>query len=745
MRTTAVRTTAVRKTTMRTTAVRDAAVGEATVRETTPAGAVSFPGTRRARRPVLPVRASALLRALQARPLTRRRVLLAALAAALVPGGFVAADVAGADVTPGPALAVDATAGTHPISPYVYGIATFGMTPALSEMMRVPIERWGGDAVTRYNWEYNTTNSGGDWFYIGGQQTGGEVPSADPDAQEQMAQQSGGTMLMTVPVIPWISGPARSICSFPTPPYPPQSWYSWAVTLPDGARCGDDNTAPTISNNWVDTDIAQENVANSPALEQAWVSHLVSKFGSAADGGVAIYEMDNEPGGWSNTHRDVHPHLTGWNELVDDTEEYASAVKTADPTALVDGPGDFNWWDSNGPPGDNSAAHGLSYLGQYYLQQIAAYQASAAWQDAHPGLKVIDDFDEHFYPSGPASAGSIGLALTGDAANQQARLDSTCELVDTSCTVDGQTMSGYGVITIEKNWIATYDPGIPPAISEYDWGGHDTINGAVAEADVLGIFGAQGLELASMWGVPTETSGVPQPVVFAFEMYRNYDGQGDGFGDTSVQATSGGATNSSASTMSVFGATRSSDGALTIMVMNKTDTDLTSPLTISDFPGATSSGATAQVYTYDTANLDAVVRQPDLDLSATGTTSVTFPAYSMTELVIPPAGTDEVPPGVPTGVSATTSAGAASVSFTPPAANSGPPVTSYSVTATDSDGTSAPIVGYGSQSPITVPGLTLGHSYTFTVSATNLAGTTTSTSTGAASAIPTTTSTTATT
>jgi hypothetical protein len=647
----------------------------------------------------------------------------AGLAAGLLVGGLVAVS-ANAAAVPGPAISVDAAAGLQPINPDVYGVATFGLSPQLAEAMRVPLQRWGGDGVTRYDWQYNTSNSGGDWFYIGGAQGGSSVPSATPDADERVAQETGGTMLMTIPLIPWIAGPAPSECSFATPPYPPQSWYSWAVTLPDGARCGFDDTAPTLSGNWVDTDIAQNHVANSPAVQAAWVQHLVSTFGSAARGGVGIYEMDNEPGGWSNTHRDVHPHLTGWNELVGDTEAYAGAVKTTDPSAQVDGPGDFNWWDSLGPQGDNSGVHGLQYLAQYYLQQIAAYQASPAWKNAHPGQRVIDDFDEHYYPSAPPGVSSIGLAPATDAANQQARLDSTCTLWEASCSVDGTTQS-VGLLPKLKSWIATYDPGIPPAVSEYDWGGHESLNGALAEADVLGIFGAQGVGLASMWGVPTVTAGVPQPVVFAFEMYRNYDREGDGFGNESVAATSGGAANQGANQLAVYGAQRTVDGALTVMVVNKTANDLTSPLSITGFPGATAPGAMAQVYSYSAANLDAVVRQPDLALAAG---QATFPADSVTLLVIPPAGFDATAPGAPTLTAVTTANGAATVTFAPPVSDGGSPITSYAVTATDTNGTSAPLVGYGSASPIDVPGLVAGHTYTYAVAAANLAGTSSSVS-----------------
>lgn len=75
-------------------------------------------------------------------------------------------------------------------------------------------------------------------------------------------------------------------------------------------------------------------------------------------------------------------------------------------------------------------------------------------------------------------------------------------------------------------------------------------------------------------------------------------------------------------------------------------------------------------------------------------------------------------PGAPTVGAATAGDTQASVAFTAPASSGGAAITGYTVTANPGGAT-----GTGASSPITVTGLTNGISYTFTVTATNSAGT----------------------
>jgi hypothetical protein len=182
-----------------------------------------------------------------------------------------------------------------------------------------------------------------------------------------------------------------------------------------------------------------------------------------------------------------------------------------------------------------------------------------------------------------------------------------------------------------QKWVADNYPGTKIAFTEYNWGGQESINGAVAQADVLGIFGAWGLDMATLWGPPDPVKQLPG--LMAYEIYRNYDGKNSMFGDTSLKSSSG-----NQGKLSVYGAVRASDGSLTIVVINKTYGALTSTISLANF---TSSSSTAEVYRYSNADLTKIVAEPAASIampsagSTASTIAGTFPEQSITLLVVP--------------------------------------------------------------------------------------------------------------
>src|SRR5208282_371097 len=61
-------------------------------------------------------------------------------------------------VASGPALTVDTAAPSHPISPLIYGMNSWRLSdpkheaPKVAEEVRLPLDRWGGDGYTLYNY-----------------------------------------------------------------------------------------------------------------------------------------------------------------------------------------------------------------------------------------------------------------------------------------------------------------------------------------------------------------------------------------------------------------------------------------------------------------------------------------------------------------------------------------------------------------------------------------------------------------
>src|SRR5262245_65908833 len=60
-------------------------------------------------------------------------------------------------------VTVNAAAGRHAIDPRIYGIA-YGTTTQLTDL-HVPLNRYGGNNSSRYNWQLNADNQAQDWYF----------------------------------------------------------------------------------------------------------------------------------------------------------------------------------------------------------------------------------------------------------------------------------------------------------------------------------------------------------------------------------------------------------------------------------------------------------------------------------------------------------------------------------------------------------------------------------------------------
>jgi Glycoside hydrolase family 44/Bacterial Ig-like domain (group 3) len=499
-----------------------------------------------------------------------------------------------------PALSVDVSSGRHSISSEIYGIASYGLDAAYAKQIAVPNIRWGGDGTTRYNWQVDSSNSGFDWYFMGGSGVTNPTPSASTDLM--IRTYAPANALITIPIIPYVNKSAAWSCSFPVSVYGAQQSTNPYVH-PNSDNCG--NSIATNGTQLVDNNIYANHIDNSTGLQKGWLQHLIGTFGPASKGGVAFYQLDNEPYGWSNTHRDVLPNGANYPTITQLGEQYAAAIKQVDPSAMVLGPSDFTL---GGWVGDTSKQNGL-LAAEYYLQQMAAY-------DAQHGVRILDYLDEHYY---------------FDVSSPSAQLASTRTLWDP--TYNGGTWVEQWVfdgpmqlIPRFKGWVTQYYPNTKISLSEYSIdSGNKSIVDAVAEMDVLGIFGREQLDFANMWSAPAPTD----PIAYSFRMYRNYDGNGGQYGDTWVNATS-----SDQNQLSVYAAQRSTDNAVTILVLNKTTGAISTSLSLA----GTTLPSTAAVYSYNGANLQQIAQGTAVSIDS-GAISYSFPGYSGTLFVFTPAAT----------------------------------------------------------------------------------------------------------
>jgi hypothetical protein len=126
--------------------------------------------------------------------------------------------------------------------------------------------------------------------------------------------------------------------------------------------------------------------------------------------------------------------------------------------------------------------------------------------------------------------------------------------------------------------------------------------------------------LATRWTTPASNT----PTYLAMKLYRNYDGNKSAFGDTSIQTTV-----PDPDDLDAFASMRSSDGALTVMVINK---DITNAIPVTLCVSNLTVTGPAQVWQLAGGSLS--------QLASVGVTngslSQIVPSQSITLFVVPP-------------------------------------------------------------------------------------------------------------
>ena len=510
------------------------------------------------------------------------------------------------------AVTVNLTAGRHPISPYIYGMA-FAPDDYMADL-KIGVNRWGGNDKSRYDWvQGNADNAGRDWEFRNRYALDDSVPPGPSSAADRFVSGNkvrGAATLLTVPTIGWVARDADN--------------NHQSLNVP-----GADNTAgydPAANRAATSVrSVARKNApfTDAPTLaggvvyQDEWIAHLKKTFGDAAHGGVQFYAMDNEPDLWDVSHTDVHPARMGYDDVLHNFLDYASAVKAVDPSSYVTGPVSWGWvgynasaldrGDDNFKTSADRKRHGGDPFLLWFLKQVHAH-------DAQAGRRTLDVLDVHFYPQGSNVYGSAS-----DKATRELRERSTRALWDPAYVDESWIAQPIELIPRLKTWISAGYPGTRIGITEWSFGADQDISGGLSTADALGIFGREDIYLANYWAYPVKNG----PSYLAFKLYRNADGKGNSFGDVACTAVS-----ADPSKLSCYAATDSRTGDLTLMLINKmARATITAPLSLR---GASPSGP-LKMWRVSADNPKEIAAFPPSPLKAT----LTLPPQSMTLVRVP--------------------------------------------------------------------------------------------------------------
>ena len=506
---------------------------------------------------------------------------------------------------------------TKTISKYIYGANIPAVTGITVPTASLTIDRLGGNRWTGYNWQNNYSNAGSDFNYQNDQYlSNSTTPLAaitGPFATDRGNNIAG---LMTVPLLGYVAADANGPVNVTNPI---QTSRFRTVVFAKGSAF---TTTPSNSNASVYVD------------EMVWATNQFysgqNVFTSTPNSGLPIFiELDNEPDLWFHTHEEIETSTEiGYNAFFSKSTAAATAIKAQFPQATIYGPAisgfaQFYYWDSSYP---TPTPNGNNWLIDGYIAAVKAAETSA-------GHSLVDIISLHWYSqiddpvSGTQISGDSSASLT-DAQMQlivqspRSLWDST--FVESSYITRAVAINAIRLIPRLQDKLAAAGVTKGLSFTEYFNGGNNNIAGLIAQADNLGIFGQYGLHSAYIWPV----NDAPYPMG-AFAAFRNFDGAGANFGDTSVSTSS----SNTANVVAYVSTDSSRAGRVVMVVINRSNASQTSTITGQPLSG------TAHLYHITAAT--AATQGTNIKPVSAGTQAasgssltVTLPAYSVTTIDI---------------------------------------------------------------------------------------------------------------
>ncbi|MBE6847998.1 MAG: endoglucanase [Ruminococcus sp.] len=406
------------------------------------------------------------------------------------------------------------------ISPYLYGVNSDFRTEEYLYPATATAARQGGNRFSGYNWENNFSNAGRDYYHYSDQYL------VDYNKEQQ-----------AIPGAPAL-GFAREAAAKNVPYKITTLQMAGYVAADDDGEVTEDEIAPSAR--WKEVK-AVKGSAFSLTPDQTddyvymdeYVNYLVEQLGDAeSKTGYQGYLLDNEPSLWSSTHARMHPDKVTCEEIVTKSKTYAAAVKAVDPKAEIFGLALFGFNAYTGfssAPDWSEHSEAYNWFLSYYLDEMRKAGEAA-------GKRLIDVIDLHYYSE---AKGQCRVTECTDHTHTEcieARLQAPRTLYDATY-IESSWIGDYNqkylpIFPLVQESIDTYYPGTKLALTEYNFGGGDHISGAIAQADALGVYAANGVYTSHLWAL----GDVIDYQLAAIDLYTNYDGSGSAFGDTLVEA-----------------------------------------------------------------------------------------------------------------------------------------------------------------------------------------------------------------
>jgi len=512
---------------------------------------------------------------------------------------------------------------TKTISPYIYGINFYsGITGAPSQLT---FDRAGGNRWTAYNWINNASNAGSDYFYendnyLCNGSCNASIPAEVVRTFIAGDQANGLASLVTFQMQGYVSIDTTTV-QVPQP-FPNLTYFRPVVDKKSSVSNAPFTLTPppasTDNNVYMDEFLwALDQKFSGEGIFDANPTH------------PTFVELDNEPELWNSTHQEIQGSTpVSSDNYITKTINLSQALKDQFPNLTIFGPVDYGFQGIYNWQGElNATPSGANWFPDKYL--AALNTASASY-----GKHLVDVYDFHWYAEIYDSGGNRIINLNSTTltdAQVQLIVQSPRDLWDPTFHDDNNSnpwiynelgQTPINILGRLQSKIDSEFPGMKIAITEYENGGWNHIAGTIAQADNLGVFGAQGLFAASFW-----PPGGTYPYALAgFRAFRDFDGAGSNFGDTSVQSTS-----SDVASVMVYASTdTTAPGRVVFVAINRSNA---SKVTAIDGQALTGTAYLYQMTATSAQGQTAIQPVGIGTMAASGSSlTLTLPAYSVTTI-----------------------------------------------------------------------------------------------------------------